>query len=102
MTTVGCSTARPLENAAQERQPIVEDPSLTHAYDTSLEMRLLDRLELDNFLRQRDILLAVEDGVVVITGVVFTPLEKQRASALVRQVPGVIDVANELAVEPPE
>jgi osmotically-inducible protein OsmY len=84
------------------RQPIVADDSLVHAFDTRLEMRLADRLELDSFLRDRDIQIEVVDGVVNITGEVWTPLEKQRVGDLIRNVAGVIDVANELAVRPPE
>jgi osmotically-inducible protein OsmY len=84
------------------RQPIVADPSLVHAFDTQLETRLIDRLGLDTFLRDRDIQVEVVDGVVSITGEVWTPLEKQRASALVRHVAGVIDVANDLVVRPPQ
>jgi osmotically-inducible protein OsmY len=84
------------------RQPIVADDSLVHAFDTRLEMRLVDRLELDSFLRDRDIQIEVVDGVVNITGEVWTPLEKQRVGDLIRNVAGVIDVANELAVRPPE
>jgi osmotically-inducible protein OsmY len=64
-------------------------------------MRLTDRIELDTFLRERDIEVEVADGVVNITGKVWTPLEKQRVGDLVRHVAGVIDVANDLVVQPP-
>jgi hypothetical protein len=102
MTTVGCrrETVKPAE-PARSRQPIVAD-DVAHAFDTRLEMRLVDRLELDNFLRDRDIRVQVVDGVVDITGEVWTPLEKQRAGDLVRQIAGVIDVANHLDIRPPE
>lgn len=86
----------------RSRQPIVADESLTHAFDTRLEVRLVDRLELDNFLRDRDIHVEVDEGVVHIRGEVWTPLEKRRVSELVRHVAGVIDVANHLEVRPPE
>jgi osmotically-inducible protein OsmY len=102
MTAVGC--ARPTEppRVKRERVPITEDRSVVHAFDTQMEARLLDRLELDNFLRERDIRLHVMDGLVSVTGEVWTPLERQRVSELIRGVPGVIDVYNELAVRPPE
>ena len=102
MTAVGCSRAVAPERAMRDRVPIVEDDSVVHAFDTRMEMRLLDRLELDNFLRDRDIRLHVLDGSVSITGEVWTPLEKERVSELVRGVPGVIDVHNELAIRPPD
>ena len=104
MTTVGCTKvrARAADEPRHERQPIVADDSLVHAFDTRVETRLIDRLELDNFLRDRDIRVQVIDGVVNITGEVWTPLERQRAGDLVRHVAGVIDVANHLDVRPPD
>ena len=86
---------------AQTRVPIVEDDSLIHAFDTQIEVRLVDRLQLDNFLRDRDIHLDINDGDVVVTGEVWTSLEKERVTELLRRVPGVVDVSNELTVRPP-
>jgi osmotically-inducible protein OsmY len=86
---------------SSSRQPVVADNSVAHAFDTSIEMRLVDRLELDNFLRDRDIRVHVTDGVVSIAGEVWTPLERERAGEIVRHVPGVIDVVNELDIRPP-
>ena len=102
MTTIGCAKPIAADEPEPVRQPIVADDSLVHAFDTRLEIRLADRLELDNFLRDRDIRVEVIDGVVNISGEVWTPLEKQRVSDLIRNVAGVIDVANDLAVRPPE
>jgi osmotically-inducible protein OsmY len=102
MTTIGCAKPIEADEPVRPRQPIVADDSLVHAFDTRLEMRLVDRLELDTFLRDRDIYVEVADGVVNITGEVWTPLEKQRVGDLIRNVAGVIDVANHLDVRPPE
>jgi osmotically-inducible protein OsmY len=102
MTTIGCAQARTMDEPVRVRQPIVADDSVVPAFDTRLEVRLLDRLELDNFLRDREIHVEVHDGVVNLSGEVWTPLEKQRAADLVRHVAGVIDVANDLDVRPPE
>jgi osmotically-inducible protein OsmY len=102
MTTIGCARPIAADEPARVRQPIVADDSLVHAFDTRLETRLMDRLELDNFLRDRDIRVEVIDGAVNVTGEVWTPLEKQRVSDLIRHVAGVIDVANHLDVRPPE
>lgn len=102
MTTIGCAKPLDADEPRRARQPIVADDSLVHAFDTRLEMRLVDRIELDTFLRERDIYVEVIDGIVSITGEVWTPLEKQRVGALVRNVAGVVDVANELVVRPPE
>ena len=78
------------------------DDSLTHAFDTQLEVRLIDRLELDNFLRDREIHIDVADGVVHVTGEVWTALEKRRVSDVFRNIPGVLHVTNDLEVSPPE
>ena len=99
MTTIGCARPAP-EPRQRSYAPIVAD-DVVHAFDTSMELRVLDRLELDNFLRDRHIRVQVTDGIVNITGEVWTPLEKERAGELLRHVPGVIDVANDLTVRPP-
>jgi hypothetical protein len=102
MTTIGCAKPISHERESPARVPVVADDSLVHAFDTSIERRLVDRLELDNFLRDRDIHVEVVDGVVSITGEVWTPLEKQRVGDLIRNVAGVIDVSNDLDVVPPQ
>src|SRR5687767_5241918 len=84
MTTIGCAKPITHERESRVRVSIVADDSLVHAFDTSLEMRLIDRLELDDFLRDRDIQVEVIDGVVNISGEVWTPLEKQRVGDLIR------------------
>lgn len=101
ISSVGCSPPRPLPQEPLARRPVVADDSVAHALDTSLEARLIDRLELDHFLRDREIRVQVVDGVVAVTGEVWTPLEKERVGELVRQVAGVIDVSNELVVHSP-
>jgi hypothetical protein len=98
---VGCSRPHPQPRTTRSHVPITQDRSVVHAFDTDIEVRLLDRLELDHFLRDRDIHLQVVDGTVSVTGEVWTPLEKARVSELVRGVPGVIDVANQLEIRPP-
>ncbi len=105
MTSIGCDRIddhRSRQRVARERTPIVEDASVVHAFDTQVEVRLLDRLQLDNFLRERNIRLRVVDGAVSVTGEVWTSLEKERVSELIRGVPGVVDVANDLDIRPPQ
>ena len=101
MTTIGCQGPSPAEVPRPARHLVVADVSVTHAFDTHLELRLIDRLELDSFLRDRNIQVEVVDGVVYVTGEVWTPLEKRRVGDLLRHVAGVIDVANQLEVRPP-
>lgn len=81
--------------------PLVDDDSLVHAFDTSVEMRLLDRLQLDDLLRERDIRIEVLDGIINITGEVWSAVEKQQVGEMVRSAAGAIDVVNELVVRPP-
>ena len=100
-SAIGC-TSSPVEKAELEpaQQVLVAD-DVVHALDTSLESRLVDRLELDTFLRDRDIRVRVVDGVVQLTGEVWTPLEKVRVGELVRGVAGVVSVDNELDIHSP-
>jgi osmotically-inducible protein OsmY len=98
---VGCARPQRASQLPHGRVLLTEDRSVVHAFDTDIETRLIDRLELDNFLRDRDIRLHVIDGTVSVTGEVWTPLEKARVSELVRGIAGVIDVSNELVVQPP-
>ena len=103
LTTLAVGCARPARQSQfpHGRALLTEDRSVVHAFDTDVEMRLADRLELDNFLRDRDIHLHVVDGTVSVTGEVWTSLEKARVSELVRGVAGVVDVSNELVVQHP-
>ena len=102
MTTIGCAAPRVVDESATVRAPVVADDSLAYAFDTQLERRVLDRLDLDAFLRERAIEVHVAEGVVALTGEVWTPLEKQRAADLMRQVAGVMDVENGLVVRAPD
>jgi hypothetical protein len=101
MTTIGCASPTAEQEHVAERDAVGADRSVVHAFDSDLEARLVDRIELDHFLRDRDIHVAAADGVVRVTGEVWTPLEKERVETLVRAVPGVIAVANDLDVYPP-
>jgi osmotically-inducible protein OsmY len=99
---VGCARPGRASQLPHGQVLLTEDRSVVHAFDTDIESRLLDRLELDHFLRDRDIRIHVVDGTVSVTGEVWTPLEKARVSELVRGIAGVIDVENELDIHPPE
>ncbi len=103
MTSVGCGrTARAHEPIAPRAvTPISEDDSVVHAFDTEMAVRLLDRLELDRSLRNRNIRLHLVDGTVSVMGDVWSSDEKARVTELIRGVPGVTDVANDLDIRPP-
>ena len=102
MTSVGCGrTARAHQRLGRAVTPVAEDDSLVHAFDTEMAVRLLDRIELDRSLRDRTIRLRMVDGTVSVTGSVWSSVEKARVTELIRGIPGVIDVANELDIRPP-
>lgn len=101
MTSVGCADRPATADNPTPSAVAVNGDEIVHAFDTQMELRLIDRLERDNFLRDRSIRVEVMDGVVNLRGEVWTPLERERAADLLRTVPGVIDVANELAIRPP-
>jgi osmotically-inducible protein OsmY len=102
MTSVGCGrAARSHEWPGRAVTPSPEDDSVVHAFDTEMAVRLLDRLELDRSLRDRNIRLRIVDGTVSVMGYVWSSGEKARVTELIRGVPGVTDVANELDIRPP-
>lgn len=101
MTTIGCARTSTVDEPARPRRPIVADEGLVHAFDTSFETRAIDRLELDHLLHDRDIHVHVIDGVLTLSGEVWTLLEKQRAIELVRHIAGGSEVVNRLAVRLP-
>ena len=102
MTSVGCERAA--RSAERDDRPvtlITEDDSVAHAFDTEMAVRLLDRIELDRALRDRNIRLRMVDGSVSVMGDVWSSGEKARVTELIRGVPCVTDVANELDIRPP-
>jgi hyperosmotically inducible protein len=66
--------------------------------DGEIRERLVTLVEQDPELRERDIDVDVNNGVVTIYGDVRTPQEKQKAEQLARRLTGVRDVANGLDV----
>lgn len=102
MPTVGCmGPPTDARFGEPEHKPIVAEESLTHALETGVALRVIDRLELDHSLRYRDIQIELIDGVIRLTGEVWSVSEKQRATDLVRSVAGITDVLNGLAIRPP-
>jgi osmotically-inducible protein OsmY len=102
LEAAGCSSPVVARHREEMRLSLVADDTVVNAFDARLESRLVDRIELDHFLRDRDIHIRVNDGRVTIRGVVWTPLERERVGGLVGGVGGVVDVANELNVAPPK
>ncbi len=68
--------------------------------DTLIRDTLRDQVGKDQVLQDRDISFDVNNGVVTIKGNVRTAGEKDKVSAMVKQVPGVKQMANELEVRP--
>jgi osmotically-inducible protein OsmY len=102
MTSVGCGrSARSHELSTRTVTPITEDDSVVHAFDTEMAVRLFDRIELDRSLRNRHIRLRMVEGIVSVTGHVWSSDEKARVTELIRGVAGVTDVANDLDIRPP-
>jgi osmotically-inducible protein OsmY len=64
------------------------------------DARLLDmvcrRLTEDPWVDATDVDVSVEDGVVSLRGRAKSPLERRRAEDVAWEVPGVVDVVNEL------
>lgn len=75
-----------------------EPTELGHAPDREIRDRLVTLVASDPQLRERDIDVNVEQGIVIISGDVRSAEEKQRAEQLARQLSGVREVANSLDV----
>jgi osmotically-inducible protein OsmY len=73
-----------------DRRPNDVDGKLTDAVD--------ERLDGDPVLRERDVNIAVTDGVVSVSGEVRSQDEKRRVDRIVTSVAGVRSVANHLQV----
>ncbi|HLG50490.1 MAG: BON domain-containing protein [Chloroflexi bacterium] len=68
------------------------------AGDTAQMVR--DALAYDGRLNAADLVVRVADGIVTLSGLVFSEAERQEAEEVARQVPGVARVVNEILVVP--
>ena len=74
---------------------------MTKATDIELRKDVLDELEWDPSIDARTIGVAVEDGIIALTGHVPTYADKTTAERIVKRVHGVIGVANDVDVKLP-
>lgn len=70
--------------------------------DKSLHEQLLDELALDPRINAGDIGVAVEFGVLTLTGTVHSFMEKWAIEDAAKRIKGVRAIANEIIVELPE
>jgi osmotically-inducible protein OsmY len=68
--------------------------------DGRIKNSLKKMIDADATLRDRDINFDVVNGVVTVKGEVQTAGEKARVTELVREAPGVKDMANALEIKP--
>ncbi|HLG50219.1 MAG TPA: BON domain-containing protein [Chloroflexota bacterium] len=71
---------------------------MNRAGDTAQMVR--DALAYDERLNAANLVVRVADGIVTLSGVVFSEAERQEAEEVARQVPGVARVVNEILVVP--
>ncbi|HBY95098.1 MAG: BON domain-containing protein [Ardenticatenaceae bacterium] len=69
--------------------------------DTELQRDLLDELEWEPGVHPEEIDVAVEDGVVTLSGRVASLAERQVAESAARRITGVREVVNNIEVKPP-
>ena len=67
--------------------------------DTLIKEHVLDALRSEHDLRSDDIIIDVIDGIVTLSGLVHTYLEKYIAEQLVKNVLGVRAVIEEMRVD---
>jgi osmotically-inducible protein OsmY len=70
--------------------------------DGRIKSGLKKMIDADPALRDRDIHFDVTNGVVTVKGAVHSASEKARVTELVREAPGVKDMANALEIDPPK
>jgi osmotically-inducible protein OsmY len=71
---------------------------MTKAHDLDLRKNVLEELEWDPSIDARPIGVAVDDGIIQLTGHVPTYADKGNAERIVKRVHGVQGVANDLEV----
>lgn len=74
---------------------------MTKQHDIDLRKDVLDELEWDPSIDARTIGVAVEDGIIALTGHVASYADKTNADKIVKRVHRVQGVANDLEVKPP-
>jgi len=68
--------------------------------DGGIKTRLKNMIAEDRELKEHDIDFDVNNGVVTVKGSVPTAAEKNRVSQIVKNAPGVKDMANALEIKP--
>jgi len=72
---------------------------MNKTHDLNLRKDVLAELEFDPSIDARTIGVAIEDGIVALTGHVATYADKTNAEKVVKRVHGVIGVANDVEVK---
>jgi osmotically-inducible protein OsmY len=67
--------------------------------DGGIKSHLKDMISADTQLKNRDIDFDVNNGVVTVKGTVASAAEKNRVSQIVKEAPGVKDMANALEIK---
>lgn len=80
-----------------EHNPFPED---SHPLDEDLRLAALvaQRISIDWTTRRQQIAVTVQNGVVILTGMVAAPATRKAAAELAWDVPGVFDVCNALTL----
>jgi osmotically-inducible protein OsmY len=73
---------------------------MKHTADSDLAPEVLSRIRQVPKLRETDVTVAVDRGVVTLTGLVKTEAERTAIEAAARKVPGVEAIASNLLVKP--
>lgn len=69
--------------------------------DAELQREVLRELEWDTLFREAEVGVAVDCGIVVLSGTLTSLEKRQAAQRAAHRVPGVLDVANEIRVKEP-
>lgn len=69
--------------------------------DAELQREVLRELEWDSQFREAEVGVAVDCGIVVLSGTLPSEEKRRAAQAAAHRVPGVLDVASEIQVREP-
>jgi len=69
--------------------------------DSDIQREVLRELEWDPHLREAEVGVAVDRGIVTLSGAVTSSEKRQAAQEAAHRVHGVLDVANDIELKPP-
>jgi osmotically-inducible protein OsmY len=89
------------QNPAAEERPVVQPAavSVTRPDAEAVRKRVATALHANPYFLDRHVAVSVEDGRIVLRGIVFSDWDLQEALRLARESAGAMDVVDDLSIE---